>query len=88
MLTATITSHGGQSDPGQGFKPVVGASDLVEPVSLGEISRLTRRSPDRTKVQVRQVVGEFSVLSAKSRVTDQLLDQAFDDRVVSTYKPK
>lgn len=69
--TASITGHGGKSDPSQGFEPVVGTGDLIETVSLGEVSRLTRRSPDATKVHVRQIVGKLSILLARAG-TDQL----------------
>lgn len=64
--TASITGHGGKSDPSEGFEPVVGTSDLIETVSLGEVSRLTRRSPDGPKVHVREVVGKLSILLART----------------------
>lgn len=64
--TAPITGHGGKSDPSEGLEPVVGTGDLIETVSLGEVSRLTRRSPDGPKVHVRQVVGELSILLTRA----------------------
>lgn len=62
VLTTSITGHSGQSDPGKRFEPVIGTCDLVESVPLRELSRLTRRSTNRSEVEMSQEVGELSVL--------------------------
>jgi hypothetical protein len=70
VLTTSITSHSGQSDPGKRLEPVVGACDLVESVPFRELSRLTRRSTNRSKVEMSQEVGELSVLPySKKRIS-------------------